>query len=74
MWTYGDFGRVEIYVVHSAAGKVSPARGQPLFDGLERHIEVNDGVHAVAVIQSLCLGHCTRETWWEAGQTEYGRM
>lgn len=35
---YRDFRRIEIYVVDSAAGKVSPARGQPLFDGLERYI------------------------------------
>lgn len=61
--TYRDFRRVEIYVVDSAAGKVSPAWGEPLFDGLERYIEVDDCVHTVGVVQSFWLGYGTRETW-----------
>ena len=60
---YSDFGRVEICIVDSAAGKVSPARGEPLFDGLERDVEVDDCVHTVGVVQSLGLGDCTREAW-----------
>lgn len=60
---YRDFRRVEINVVDSATWKVSPSRGQPLFDGLERNIEVNDCIHGVDVIQGLGLGYCSRETW-----------
>lgn len=39
-----------------------PARRQPLFDGLEGNIEVNDRVHAAGVVQSLRLGDRTGET------------
>lgn len=39
---YRDFWWVEIYVVDSAAGQVNPARGESLFNGLERYIEVDD--------------------------------
>ena len=70
--THGDFGRVEVCVVHSAAGKVSPARSEPLFNGLKRYVEVNDCVHAVGVLQRLGLGHRTRETWRTDGTDKEG--
>lgn len=62
--THRDSRWVKIYVVNPAAGKVSPAGRQPLFDGLEGDIEVNDRVCAVGVLQSFCLRHRPRETWW----------
>ena len=68
--THRDFRRVEIYVVNSAAGKMSPARGQPLFDGLERYIEVDDCVHTVGFIQSVRLGYSTRKAWKRDRWTE----
>lgn len=68
--THRDFRRVEIYVVNSAAGKVSPARGQPLFDGMERYVEVDDRVHTVGFIQSVRLGYSTRKAWKTDGRTE----
>lgn len=67
---YSHFRRVEIYIVDSAAGKVSPARGEPLFDGLEGYVKVDDCVHTVGVIQNLGLGDCTREAWEGDGWTE----
>lgn len=68
--THRDFRRVEIYVVNSATGKVSPAWGQPLFDGLERYIEVDDCVHTVGFIQSVRLGYSTRKAWKRDRWTE----
>lgn len=70
---YRDFRWVEVYVVDSAAGKMSPARGQPLFDGLERYIEVDDCINTVGAIQGLSLGNCPRETYkcdTDRGETE----
>lgn len=69
---YRDLWRIEICVVNSAAGKVSPARRQPLFDGLERYIKIDDLVHAVVVIQGLGLGHSARKTYKQVTQTVYG--
>lgn len=66
--THRDLRRVEIHVVNSAAGKVSPARRQPLFDGLEGDVQVDDRVCAVGVLQGLRLGHRPRETWWTDAQ------
>lgn len=61
--THRHFRRVKTYVVNSAAGKVSPAGRQPLFDGLERNVEVQDRVHAVGILQSFSLRYRPRETW-----------
>lgn len=55
MSSYRNFWWVEVYVINSSAGKVCPARGQPLFYGLERYIKVDDCVHAVSFIQTICL-------------------
>lgn len=60
--THRDFRRVKICVVNSAAGKVSPAGRQPLFDGLERNVEVQDRVHAEGVLQSFSLRYRPGET------------
>lgn len=62
MYIYRNFRWVEIYVVDSAAGKVSPARRQSLLDDFKGYIQVDGCIHAIGIIQRLCLRYCTRET------------
>lgn len=62
IYIYKDFGWVEIYVVDSAAGKVSPARRQSLLDDFKGYIEIDGSIHTIGIIQRLCLRNCTRKT------------
>ena len=50
-------------VVDATAREMHPTGGEAVFDGHERHVQVDDSVHVANAFQRLGLGHCPREAW-----------
>ena len=62
-----DLWRVVLVIVHSSTWHMHPSTLDPVDDGAEGDVKVDDGIELNPLKQSLCLGHCPGEAIQEPG-------